>query len=499
MFTGSQFPDYVFEDTQIDTWFGADHHAKLKADLSGRRIYTYGGTDATVHVYDTQARELVEILRMLVPEGAEITALTCSPDGALLYVAASVRGTDTVLGIAQTGDKHSFERPMQILCDITITDMAITEDDPGLIYAVGLARGLFQLRPDVLAAEEQPKPEPIWRFNAVGHMAVDSLNKRIFCTAAPGVDDGVPNVVSEIYDRIAICEMGADAPRFAPELPLAFLSENDNTGRDDIALRTQQGGSRIYLVVDPIKGGSDKVIATFDIPANSVTGILQAELAVQDTMIALAFEADRDTLYASFADSFRLQAISGDGVSVKQARVPVQFGPTDVAIGPKGDIFTANDMSSTVTAIPADEVEDADNRLAPLANMRWQILMAFYALVGNLFQYLKDCFCHHLLLKCPECDGDEKIYIACVDIRAQEDGTSQIHNICNFGKRKYVQTFMGWNYWLSLVPVIPLMKQAIARMCCTVLPNFMEQAGIRTIGNLAARRALIARAKARLQ
>ncbi len=473
LFNEDRFPPYPFPDTRIDTWFGADRHTRIKADPTGARVYTYGGTDETIHVYDTETGELVEILRMPVPEGGEVTALTCSPDGRLLYVAASVNGADTVLGVAQVGKPHKFERPMQILCDITITDMEVGREDESLIFAVGLARGLFFLRPDILADEEKPVPEPTYAFNAVGQMAIDPVAKRIFCTAAERKDDQVPNEPSEVYDRVAICDMAESGVAAAPEFLISQLDDRFATGRDDIVVRPGDN-STVYLVVDGNETDGDKSILTFDVPAGSVTGLLRAQLPVQNTQIALAFDRQNDILYASFADSFRLQSIGSDGIKVEQMRIPVQVSPTDVTVGPGGDIYTVNFLSSTVTAIPRNEVALSAGRLTQLAETRWRILLAFYALVGNLFQYLKDCFCHHLLIKCPECDGSEKIYLACVEIRASEDGNSQVYNICNFGKRKYVQTFMAWNYWLSLVPIIPLMKQAIGKVCCTVLPNFLD-------------------------
>ncbi|MEL6884221.1 MAG: DUF6519 domain-containing protein [Pseudomonadota bacterium] len=476
MFAGNEFPDYPFPDTRIDTWFGADQHSVVKADPTGSRVYTYGGTDETVHVYDVATGELTEIIRMPVPEGGEVTALTCSPDGDLLYVAASVNGADTVLGIAQVGDTHTFERPMQILCDITITDMTIQPEDPALIYAVGLGRGLFFLRPSVLADEEKPVPDPVYAFNAVGQMAVDPLSKRIFCTAADRFDaaGNETTEISDFYDRVAVCNMTESDEGETPEIRLNTLNDRYQRGRDDIAVRPGDT-SRVYVVIDGEEQAGDKAIITFDVPRGTADGAqLRGELAVQNTDIALDFDRRSDRLFASFADSYRLQVIRADGITVDQPRVPVQLAPTDVTVGPNGDIYAVNFLSSTVTAIPADEVNLSDDRLSTLADRRWRMLLAFYALVGNLFQYLKDCFCQHLLIKCPECDGTEKIYLACVEIRAREEGGSVVYNICNFGKRKYVQTFMGWNYWLSLVPIIPLMKQAIARMCCSILPNFLD-------------------------
>lgn len=471
MFNENSFPPYPFPDTEIDTWFGAENHSRLKADPTGQRVYTYGGTDEVIQVFDTATGELVEIIRVPIPSGGEVTAIALSPDGQLLYVAASVNGADTVLGIAQVGDIHVFEKPMQILCDITLADMELDPRDPKLIFATGPGEGLYFLRPDVLSQQEKPRPEPMYAFNATGQMAMDPVTRRIFCPAAAPLDEGAEQTTAPVvYDRVAVCEMVESDGGNTPSVRLNQLDDRFMTGRDDIAVRPG-GESRVYLVIDGMETDGDKQIITFDVPtAGADAARLRAQLAVQNSYVTLAFDRDRDTLYASFAESFRLQAIGADGVQVLQPRIPVQLWPTDIALGSDGDIHVANFFSSTVTAIPRAEVARSAERLAPLADTRWRILLAFYALVGNLFQYLKDCFCHHLLIRCPDCDGTEKIYLACVEIR---DGA--VYNICNFGKRKYVQTFMAWNYWLSLVPIIPLMKQAIAKMCCTVLPSFLDQ------------------------
>jgi hypothetical protein len=45
----------------------------------------------------------------------------------------------------------------------------------------------------------------------------------------------------------------------------------------------------------------------------------------------------------------------------------------------------------------------------------------------------------------------------------------QVYNICNFTKRHYVKSAKNWEYWLSTVPVIPLVKKVFADLCCRVL------------------------------
>jgi hypothetical protein len=74
------------------------------------------------------------------------------------------------------------------------------------------------------------------------------------------------------------------------------------------------------------------------------------------------------------------------------------------------------------------------------------------------------------MVKCPECDGSEKIYLACVEIRDRE-----VYNICNFSKRRYVKSFPTVEYWLSLIPIAPLIQRAVTAFCCQILPNLFDR------------------------
>jgi hypothetical protein len=46
-----------------------------------------------------------------------------------------------------------------------------------------------------------------------------------------------------------------------------------------------------------------------------------------------------------------------------------------------------------------------------------------------------------------------------------------VYKICNFSKRRYAKTFPGIEYWLSIVPVLPLVEFAVKEFCCSVLEN----------------------------
>jgi hypothetical protein len=47
----------------------------------------------------------------------------------------------------------------------------------------------------------------------------------------------------------------------------------------------------------------------------------------------------------------------------------------------------------------------------------------------------------------------------------------QVFKVCNFSKRKYVKSFPTIGYWLSLIPIVPLLHMAVEKFCCAALPN----------------------------
>jgi hypothetical protein len=150
------------------------------------------------------------------------------------------------------------------------------------------------------------------------------------------------------------------------------------------------------------------------------------------------------------------------------AGLPVQVGPVAVATTDEpGFGYVLNYWSDTITVLPAD-VLTARYRFPfkALAAYRRQIIHAFRDLLAGFVQYLKDCLCDHLLVACPDCDGDGRIYLASVSIRKE-----RVYKVCNFSRRKYVKSFPTVDYWLSIVPIMPLITKAVEEFCCMVLPD----------------------------
>jgi hypothetical protein len=470
MFRGDEFPPYPFPDARTDTWFGKNSHVRILADPTGRRVYTWGGGDATINVYDAQKGVLVEVLTMPAAAGAEVTALALNPDGSLLHAVASVHGQDSILGTARTGDTHVWELSSIVLCDLIIPEMVVDREDEGLIYALGAGRGVFFLRPKLLRDEATPKPEPTYPFLATGHMLVEPRIKLIYATSASsttaGLDEGQ-------YDEIRVMPMASPAAPIAPPaFPLRDIAGAQRRGRDGMALRPilDRRGRSLFVAVDPVASGEDKAILAVPAMPDGTLGEPERQLAVEDTRIALAYHEKLDLLLATFEDSYRLMTVRPDEMNVVDFRIPVQIQPVALTVGTEAQVYVLNFLSNTVTAFPMEEVNHTDEKLKVLAEYRHRVLLAFLALFGGLLQYLKDCFCHHLMVKCPSCGEDSKIYLACVEVR---DGS--VHNVCNFAKRKYVKSFPTVDYWLSLIPIGALIQRAVTAFCCAILPNLFDR------------------------
>jgi hypothetical protein len=243
---------------------------------------------------------------------------------------------------------------------------------------------------------------------------------------------------------------------------------NRLTGEDGIAL--QQGvRGHLYVVTNAGLRADGKQLLTFNTPVN-VESQASGQLAIEDTQVSLAFHSVSQQLILGLEDGYRLQLIDPTGQKTITFRVPVQIQPLDLVVEPqKGQVYVLNYLSNTVSSIPAENLNVNDAYLQTLSTYRTDVISAFYGLFGGLLQYLKDCFCDHLLVKCPECDDEDIIYLATVEIRNNE-----VYNICNFDKRKYVKSFPTMGYWFSLIPVWPMLKAAVGKMCCSILPDLFN-------------------------
>jgi hypothetical protein len=77
-----------------------------------------------------------------------------------------------------------------------------------------------------------------------------------------------------------------------------------------------------------------------------------------------------------------------------------------------------------------------------------------------LWTVFMDCVCLQLLPPCPTDPGDDRLTLACLRVRG-----GQIVEICNF-ERKQLITVPALLWWLSALPIGPVLATALERLCC---------------------------------
>jgi hypothetical protein len=90
--------------------------------------------------------------------------------------------------------------------------------------------------------------------------------------------------------------------------------------------------------------------------------------------------------------------------------------------------------------------EAIDTALSTVNSVLWTVFM--------------DCVCLQLLPPCPTDPGDDRLTLACLRVKG-----GQIVEICNF-ERKQVVTFPAVLWWLSALPVGPVLGEALEKLCC---------------------------------
>jgi hypothetical protein len=115
--------------------------------------------------------------------------------------------------------------------------------------------------------------------------------------------------------------------------------------------------------------------------------------------------------------------------------------------------------------LPSQQVGDSDPQYLTA------IQTSIQATVLALFEAFRECICHDLLPPCPADPTDDRLILACLTI---QDG--EIVDICNFGCRQFAGGFPSFFYWLSAVPIVPIIKWFVDALCCgTVTPRDDDQ------------------------
>ncbi|MGH2675943.1 MAG: hypothetical protein ACRDH1_11105, partial [Actinomycetota bacterium] len=473
------FPGYLEDAPDMDTIFGAGNHLRIRVRPGGQEAYTVGAglnplkSATLINRFDLEKKKLMARIDPLAGEEVEggtsetgaaaVQDVAFSPDGKLIHAIVPAKGgQNTFFRTGQISKTSIKWGPVVTICDVRLVTLATTAADPSAVYAVGEGKGLYRIDPD----DVDPNADPVEAFNAFGHLVV-AEDGRAFATADQEGGD------RKTYGRI----MRLQLPAVTVEPELALPVE----GVDDIAIATKAEGAKretLYAVIG-LDGSDDKYVLVYDMATLDQYG---DAIPVDDTTIRLHVFPSKQMKAAA------LLIASEDGYMLRMARVgpesdqlvqdwilPMQVGPISIASEMKTQrVYVLNDVSNTITVVPG-ELVDPEFRfpLEDLAAHRKGVIEAFVDLMGGFLQYLKDCLCDHFLVSCPECTGDETLYLACVSIRGNE-----VYKVCNFSRRKYVKSFPTVGYWMSLFPIMPLLDRLVEAFCCLVLPEIFSRYGV---------------------
>jgi WD40 repeat protein len=443
------FPSvYPFANLGINTIFGKGLFSfspkplrtRMRVDPTGSRAYTVG-TDSVIDIYDLQGQQMALEFTFPTP-GAVVQDVAFSADGTQLYVIANLNNADTAFATAAVnGLQHTWSGAIVVCNKILVTLSTWTSPANTTQVCAIASDGLYVFDP----ANASATPTPTYVFNGFGHLVIDQGSNQAYATACS--TPPVNNVVDHFDQVVRLNLLDAAAPPFVYTVfPGANGARGDDT--DDIAVVPAnqlpgQAATGQLFVSCSLPGEADKLLSTYASSGNDASMVGNAVDLGESSTISMAYNPVTDFLMLTFEDSYRIKLFKSGNGMLENYRHPVQVQPIAMTFRPlASSVYVWNDISNTITVIPAAEITSANAwPLDALLKYRVSIIDAFLDLIGGLLQYFKDCFCDHLLVKCPSCDEDDNLFLACISIRNDE-----VHKVCNFSKRKYVKSFPTVGY-----------------------------------------------------
>jgi hypothetical protein len=487
MFHEDAFPDYPFPRHAVTTLFGQDAYRRIRIHPGGELGYALG-TRGKIGVFDLVDDVLIEELTF--PGGeALVQDVAFSADGRRMHAVALSPGGDTLMASASIDRTRHQWGAVKPVCGYSFLTLCSTKSNK--LYGVARAKGLFLMNPDL----DVVNPEPVGAsFYATGHLLMDQAESNAYASAASTSDLAMKGY----YNQVLKLNLTTGASTTYPFVALV--------GNDDIALSPDE--KYLFAVVNPKAGssGNKSLLVILESSANVAAHLIDLE---SDTVIRLLALPGRQYLAISYEDCYWLRLFETSKLGLSSVfHLPVQISPIGMACGrmledtepgkkikdrQKRDLrdlkmlrmYVLNGISSTLTAFPEPYLTLSASPapapapgsaafLAALKEYRQKILYAFLGLIGAVWQSLKDCFCDRLLVDCPACSAADEVYLAKISVKE-----SEVYQVCNFSKRKYVKSFPTVDYWLSIVPVLPLLNKAVEKICCAILPNWFQNLGKR--------------------
>lgn len=468
------FPSYPYaRPAGISTSFGAFAlHRRLKLDASGRWAAT-AGFGNRVQVFDLSRGEAAVLVDFPFASNAEVLDVAFSTTAAgviRLHAVASIRHgvhADSVFATATLTPPvapallptFAWNATGNTVCDTEFVSLATHPAQPGWLYAIGRhptdasRRGLYRLDPTAIPLA----PTPDIAGNATGLLSIDTAGADAAFTlhTNAATQDGS-------FDRVrhvVLATMTVANTFSASGRPYA----SGLTPAEDLAL----AGGIVYVTGQT--GGMGSLLRFRLSPPAPVLPSLM--FTAQDVW-RLAPVPTRNLLALSGTGACAAMLIDTSGANLQwRERLPLQIGPGALATAPGGRLVHAlNSFSGTVNTVDLTMVHASPaptytaNPPATLALYRLGVLKSFTDLFGVVLQYMKDGFFDRFLVNCPDCGPDDKVYLGVLEIN-----NGRVDHICNFGKRHYAKSFRTWGYWLSAVPLLPMLKTALKKLACMKL------------------------------
>jgi hypothetical protein len=467
------YPDYSLSNGAITSIFGKNSRTRLRVGPKGERGYAVGG-DINIHVYDLRGGQLAAVVQLPAPGNAAgwiVQDVAFNRDGSEIYAIAT--GTNATTGAADSlfavgvpANNFSIEWKSQSSAGPQpFVSLATSEVRQNVVYAVAQGTGLFSIEFPVGAGTLVSQ---IAGFNAFGHLT--ATNQFIFASANSAAG------ATATFDQVLRFDVSIPT---APPVPfsLADLGFSGSAGDDVLAEQTAFGERGALLVTATSSTATNKQLLVFQAADEAGSKPSIVDLGETATL-RLASNPRLKAVMITFEESCRIELVTINNQALRLSTYsPAELGPSAIGgaaiAGAEDHVYVLNKLSNTVSAIPAEMPAFTNQDLASLADYRTQALEAYVRLIGVFLQDLKDCFCNLLLVNCPTTGANEKklgVPLACVTFR---EGT--VYEVCNFEARKYVKTFPTLEYWLSIVPVIPLVEFFFEKVCCILLPSIFGQ------------------------
>lgn len=449
-FDHDKYPDYD-ADPGLDTIFGPPlkMHRRMKLHPNGNVAYTYG-VNNKVYVYDLPKRELIQTITFPGSASIDIQDVAISANNDI-YAVGKMGVSDSEFAVgALSGSGKITWNGTSVHCGMLYKRLAISNN--GRLFASAAGKGVYEIKGINTAGFTCTL---IRNCNATGllHYHSSGTGERLF--AAVSMD-----ATLSTFEQVEGFLLANPAQMLVYKIAGTDGGDDIITDADNVYISGTASSKRVVGKFNIVTPGSGMMI----------------DVNEPSSIIHLGIEKERNLLLIVLSDKYKVSVAplkpSGQITVRKDFRIPVQLFPMTIACTPdRKRAYVLNAFVNTITDIDLAAVFSTSNRPdftiekpENLKTYRNAAVAAYAKLFNHLLQSLKDCFCDKFLIDCPTCNEKNAVYLGCVDIR-----NNKVYHICNFTKRKYVKSFPTVEYWLSTVPVLPVIKKLFTTFCCMVI------------------------------